>query len=173
MQNNAVNRKPLLGVLMMGNRFGGSGYRCRYPTENLRLQAGADIKTFHLHIDENHLDKGMHEYMACFTADCALTIGDGPRIHITLGCDVPDYLQEPHHHDQTKSYLASAIEHIRQGMGYALLHRRHGLRVVITELRLHSVDYQPTFLMLHTYYYTRRQLEMFDDQDRMRHHDCG
>ncbi|WP_037248014.1 hypothetical protein [Rhodopirellula baltica] len=111
--------------------------------------------------------------MACFTAGCTFTIGDGPRIDITIGCDVPNFLNEPHHHDETKSYLASAIEHIERGLGYALLHRRHGLRVVITELRLHPIDYQPTFLTLHTYYYARRQLEMLDEQDRTQHKDGG
>lgn len=111
--------------------------------------------------------------MACFTADCTFTIGNRPLIDITLDCDVPSFLQEPHYHDETKTYLASAIEHIERGMGYALLHRRHGLRVVISDLRLHPIDYQPKFLMLHTYYYTRRQLEILDAQDRTLHRDGG
>ncbi|ELP31409.1 hypothetical protein RBSWK_04661 [Rhodopirellula baltica SWK14] len=45
--------------------------------------------------------------------------------------------------------------------------------MVITELRLHPIDYQPTFLTLHTYYYARRQLEMLDEQDRTQHKDGG
>ena len=111
--------------------------------------------------------------MACFTAGCTLTIGDGPRVDITIDCVLPDFLHEPHFHGETKTYLASAIEHIGRGMGYALLHRRHGLRVVISELRLHPIDYQPNFLMLHTYYYTRRQLEIVDAQDQSLDHERG
>ncbi|TWU43609.1 hypothetical protein Poly51_62640 [Rubripirellula tenax] len=111
--------------------------------------------------------------MACFTADCTVTNDGGPIIDLTVDCEISSFLNEPHYHDETKSYLASALEHIERGLGYALLHRRHGLRAVLTDLRLHPIDYQPLYLTLHTYYYARRQLEMLDDKDRIQHSRSG
>jgi hypothetical protein len=58
--------------------------------------------------------------------------------------------------------LNRALQAIEKGVLYALQHRRHGLCVRIHTFRVHEVDFRPSMYFLHTYYYTRRQLELGD-----------
>jgi hypothetical protein len=137
--------------------------------------------TLELSVHEKHLDTGVHEYLVWFDATCEV-IPAGVQIHVD--CDLPAYAKEPYRagpssnpilpdiwrdlaiaqdHDGTSnSMLDHAVKNIRRGVEYALLHRRHGLRVRIHEFRLHPVDFQPSRFLLHTYYYTRKQLEVME-----------
>lgn len=144
--------------------------------------------TFDLSIHEKHLDTGVHEYIVWFDATCeVIPESSPPCVEIVVDCDMPRFATEPHRkgpssnpiladvmpYKQTDdarddadpaSMLDRALDGIRKGVEYALLHRRHGLRVRIREFKLHPIDFQPSRFFLHTYYYTRRQLELGKQQ---------
>jgi len=121
---------------------------------------------FHLAVHEKHLDTGVHEYMVWFSADCEVIPLPEivPWVQVSVECDLPPFVHEPHHSTRGHTMLNSALEQIREGATLALLHRRHGLRMGIRELKIHPVDFNPYRFFHHTYYYVRKQLEALDEK---------
>ena len=122
--------------------------------------------SFHLAVHEKHLDTGVHEYMVWFSGDCeVIPLPESlPWVQISIACVLPPHVHEPQHNSHGETMLNSALEQIREGASLALLHRRHGLRIDIHEMKIHPVDFNPYRFFHHTYYYVRKQLEALDGQ---------
>ena len=119
--------------------------------------------TFDLVVHEKHLDTGVHEYMVWYDAKCTvISQVPSPLVRIDVECEIPEFATLLHHNSDSQSMLQCALENIEKGVVAPLLDRTCGLQLRIVALTLHPVDFQPFPFMLHTYYYTRRQLELMD-----------
>lgn len=122
--------------------------------------------SFDLIVHEKHLDTGVHEYLVWYDAQCTVIPQvPAPMVRIHVECEMPEFARRPYRDGDSQSMLDCALANIKQGVGFALKHREHGLELKIVAFKLHPVDFQPLPFMLHTYYYTRRKLELMDSRE--------
>ncbi len=113
--------------------------------------------SWELVVHEKHLNQGVHEYMVWYTATCVAT-SDAGTVRIVVDCALPAYCFEPHPNSEGASLVECALEHIRRGATAAIERASFGLELLITELRIHPVDFQPKRFDEHTRNALTRQL---------------
>ncbi|MBW3599376.1 MAG: hypothetical protein KY475_19165 [Planctomycetes bacterium] len=111
-------------------------------------------QVFKLIVHEKHLATGVHEYMVWFDATCIAT-ADAGQVEVYVACRLPDYYYQPHVNSGEKAMLDCAVDQIRRGAVSALQASSFGLAMIMTEFRMHPVDFQPHRFREHT----RRCLE--------------